>query len=166
MPTGIEWTDETWNPVPDFPKYAVNGLGWVRGPSGKTLKPQYKDSGHAYVMTGPRHARKNLSVHRSVWQSFRGSIPAALEVRHLNGHPWDNRLVNLALGDRYEQRADDRRNEVIRRPPDLELNETKVAAILLAKGEASSRFVGDLFGVSHTTIQKIWRGERWAIVLR
>ena len=42
MPTTIEWTDETWNPVPSDPQYAVNVLGWIRGPSGRILKSQYK----------------------------------------------------------------------------------------------------------------------------
>lgn len=164
MPTNIEWTE--WNPVPDFPGYSVNTLGKVRGPSGKTLILQYKDSGHAYVTTGPRHARKNISIHRAVWQVFGGPIPDGLEVRHLNGDQSDNRFVNFALGDRYDQRADDRLNGVVRRPAGLILDETKVSAIMQAKGQAPSRFVGDLFGVSHTTIQKIWRGERWQIIPR
>jgi len=161
MPTGIEWT-----PVPSTPQYSVNELGWIKGASGRVVKPQYKDSGHAYITVGPRDARKNLSIHQAVWEAFHGPIPVGLEIRHLNGKPRDNRLVNLALGDRFDQRADDRRNGVVRRPANLVLTEHKVGAILDAKGQASSRFIGELFGVSHTTIQKIWRGERWQSVPR
>lgn len=157
----MQWTD-----VPHWTGFAVTKDGRIKGPSGRTLKRLYKGSGHPYVTTGPRTCRRNLHVHLAVLNAFRGPRPIGMEGRHLNGDPADCRLSNLAWGDRYEQREDDRRSGVVRRPADLVLDESKVVGILQLKGFVSSRFVGGLFGVSHTTIQKIWRGERWQTVPR
>ncbi len=164
MPTKIEWFDEIWRKVPNYPQYKVNAFGAIIGPSGKLLQNQYKDSGHAYITVGSRSSRKNLHIHHAVLTAFRGEKPEGMEARHLNGNASDNRLSNLAWGTRHEQRDDDKRNQVIRRPKDLTLNTESVIAIRQLCGSASSRFVGELFGVSHTTILKIWRGERWLIL--
>lgn len=48
-----------------------------------------------------------IHIHRLVLLSFIGPCPPGLEYRHLNGKPWDNRLVNLKWGTPQEQ-ADDR----------------------------------------------------------
>ncbi len=164
MPTKIECMDMVWRSVPKYPQYRVDVFGSIIGPSGKLLQYQYKGSGHAYITVGPRHSRKNLYVHHAVLTAFRGKKPQRMEARHLNGNASDNRLTNLAWGTRYEQRDDDKRNQVIRRPKNLTLNTESVITIRQLYGSASSRFVGELFGVSHTTIQKIWREERWQIL--
>ena len=161
--TAISWAEQTWTwrLVEGHPGYMVNADGKVRGPSGKVLRPSQKASGHAFVTTGPRGHRRNLMVHQAVLTAFAGPCPVGMEGRHLNGHPGDNRASNLRWGTRVEQREDDRRNGVIRRPNDLVLDDTKARAIRDAQGHASSRSVGRAYGISHTTVQKIWRGERW-----
>ncbi len=164
MPTDIEWSDEIWRKIPNYPQYKVNASGVIIGPSGKLLQYQYKSSGHPYITVGPRSSRKNLHVHHAVLTAFRGDRPEHMEARHLNGNPSDNQLSNLAWGTRFEQREDDRRNQVIRRPKDLTLTSADVRAIRRLQCVSSSRSVGHLFRVSHTTILKIWRGERWLIL--
>lgn len=170
--TGIAWTDATWNPVispdgewaqiPGFPAYCVNRDGVVRSTQAQTprvLSQIRSASGHLYVFLyrfGRQHKR---FVHRLVLQAWAGPCPEGHEARHLNGVPTDNRLANLAWGTRSEQRDDDRRNGVIRRPADTTLSESEVREI--REDPRSSREVARAYGVSHTTVQKIRRGERW-----
>lgn len=154
--TKIQWTEAI-----GFPGYSVSSVGEVKGPTGRILRPLRKKSGHLYVTTGPRVSRRNLMVHVAVLTAFVGPRPLGEESRHLDGNPSNNSKENLAWGDRYAQRADDVRNGVVRRPAGLVLDETKVAEIRSLAG--SSRSIAARFGVSHTTVQKIQRGERWRI---
>ena len=41
--------------------------------------------------------QKRYYVHRFVWESFNGEIPAGLEIDHINNDGCDNRLSNLQL---------------------------------------------------------------------
>ena len=168
--TAISWAQRTWNlpyahdtfhPVLGHPGYTVNIAGKIRGPSLRVLKPQRKASGHLYVTTGPRGSRRTLMVHRAVLQMVYGDPPDGMEGRHLDGDPVNNHFSNLRWGTRVEQREDDRRNGVVRLPEHLTLDQVKANAIRERHGHASSRQVAIAFGVSHTTVQKIWRGQRW-----
>jgi hypothetical protein len=116
----IQWTDSTWNPVPGFKGYWIFRDGRIQGPRRKILKPLKKPTGHLYVVTGPRNARRNLMVHRAILLAFRG-VP--------------------------------RKGQ-----------EARPRAILRLRGHSSSRIVANEFGVSHSVVQRIWRGEIWANV--
>lgn len=159
--TAIKWTA-----VPGWPGFHVSLDGAIRGPSGRSLSPMVSDSGHLYVLYRRDGVQKKLYVHRAVLMTYLGPCPPGMEGRHLDGNPANCCLFNLDWGTRREQRQDDRRNGVVRRPKDLTLNGTSVGVILRAKGKTSARVIGRCYGVSHTTILKIWRGERWQLIPR
>ncbi len=145
-----------WVCVPGWDGFTVTRTGRIRGPSGRALSPMKNPGGHLYVTRGK--ASHKLYVHRAVLLAFIGPPPAGMETRHLNGDPTDNRLGNLAWGTRFDQRADDRRNGVDRTHARV-LTMKQAAAIRRSK--ATSRVAAEQHGVSHTTIQKIRRGERY-----
>lgn len=49
---------------------------------------------------------KDFTIHSLVAEAFLGKKPDGLEIRHLNGIPWDNTVQNLAYGTPKENRAD------------------------------------------------------------
>jgi hypothetical protein len=181
MATKIEWTrgddgmpGETWNPVPTHSGYSVNRLGQIRGPRG-VLQPMRTKSGHLYVLTPlPRRPRK-LFVHRAVLLTFAGMPGGNQEARHLDGNPANNRWTpggteeeiraaggNLIWGTRLENMHDkvlhgtERHGE---EKPGARLTDAQVLAI--RTDSRPSRSVGADYGVSHTAILRIRRGERW-----
>jgi len=48
----------------------------------------------AYCLNG---LKKNIRVHRAVWEAFNGPVPQGLEINHKNCVRDDNRLENLEL---------------------------------------------------------------------
>lgn len=117
---------ETWKPVYGFEGfYEVSDHGRIRSLDrvvqrsphpqtihGRVLKGSTAKSGHIQVRLKNAGKGKSNYVHRIVYEAFIGPIPKGLEVRHMNGIPGDNRLVNLRIGTRREQRLDDIRNGV------------------------------------------------------
>ena len=151
-----------WRQIPRFPDYWATADGRIRGPQGKEMKQMQNPSGHLYVLCNRGIGKQHkLFVHRAILLAFVGEPTEDQEARHLNGNPIDNRLENLAWGNRYQQRADDRRNGVTRGRPQ-KLSRDLASEIHGFRGCLSSREVAAIMGVSHTTILKIWRGMIWA----
>jgi hypothetical protein len=155
--------DETWNPVPTHPGYSASIFGDVRGPRGKNLKPMRTKSGHLYVLTPrPRNPRK-LFVHRAVLLAHVGPPPSPeQEGRHGDGNPENNAIANLCWGTRLENMQDKARHGTEphgEAKPGARLTAADIPAIRSDKRAA--RTVGAEYGVSHTAILRIRRGERW-----
>ena len=155
--TAIEWAN-----VPGWSDVKCTRDGQIMGPSGIVLK-HYIDpkTGHRHVLI----RNKKLRVHHAVLLTYIGPRPAppAHLVRHLNDDPSDNRDVNLAWGTSLDNANDQRRNRGYtcgEQRSNHRLTTADVAAIRL--DQRASRVVGAEYGVSHTAIQRIRRGERWA----
>lgn len=116
---------EEWRPIRGFEGlYDVSNRGEVRSlprevqgtrkytTKGGPLKGSTHKSGHISVSLSIGGVRKREYIHRLVYQEFVGEIPDGMEIRHLNGVPSDNRLENLRIGTRTDQRNDDIRNGV------------------------------------------------------
>jgi hypothetical protein len=157
--SSIEWTD-----VPTHAGYSVNDAGQIRGPSGRVLRPMRTSSGHLYVLTPlPRRPRK-LFVHRAVLLALVGPpLDSDDEGRHLDGNPENNAVNNLAWGNRLQNAADRQahgRYATGANHAAAVLSERLAREIRTASG--SSRAVAIQYGVSHTTVLKIRRRQRWA----
>ncbi|MDO8391036.1 MAG: HNH endonuclease [Actinomycetota bacterium] len=155
--TGIEWTDATWNPVSTWPGVHASPDGRVRGPSGKQLEPYVSRTGHRYFLI----RRKKLWLHHAVLLAFVGPRPEGGIGRHLNDDPADNRVENLAWGTLSDNAQDALRNGGRATGPASTSPLAVEDVQLIRQSPASSRELALYLGVSHTTVQKIRRNERW-----
>lgn len=102
-----------WRTVEGFADcYEVSDAGEVRTCISHTKLYQFPQRGWPRVYLWYEGKRKAMYVHRLVAIAFIGPCPEGQQCRHLNGIRSDNRAINLAWGDGFDQRADDRRNGV------------------------------------------------------
>ena len=88
-------------------RYEVSTAGRVRNArTGRVLAHRQDRDGYRTVVLCNKEKRVTRAVHRLVLEAFTGPCPAGLEVRHLNGLAWDNRLENLAYGTHGSNIAD------------------------------------------------------------
>lgn len=153
---GDTWTT-AWMPVPGWPCWASEA-GQIQGPSGQILKPYVGESGHLHVLI--RH--KKLRVHHAVLMAFGFRRPEGMECRHLDGNPANNNLNNLAWGTRLENARDKARHGTERHGEDKVGHRLTAEQVLaIRRDPRASRKVGADYGVSHTAVLRIRRGERW-----
>jgi hypothetical protein len=124
-------------------------------------------SGHLTVQLGngeKKEERANAKIHALVMLAFVGPYPEGLEIRHLNGIPGDNCLVNLEYANRSRNRLDIKWHgkSAIHRltPRDVlgirrRLGPQTGNALAWGRGAALARE----YGVSPGTISDIWRGR-------
>ena len=138
--------------------------GDIRGPR-KILRPMRTKSGHLYVLTPlPRRPRK-LFVHRAVMLAFIGPPPSAdHEVRHLDGNPEHNALTNLRWGTRLENSHDKTLHGTEPHGEGKQPHVDQGEVLVIRDEPRASRIVGAEYGVSHTAVLRIRRGERWRAV--
>lgn len=146
-----------WCPVPGWPCWASSD-GQVRGPSGKVLKPFVATSGHLHVLV----RRRKLRVHHAVLLAFGQPRPVGAVCRHLDDNPANNCVTNLCWGTYLENAADAAANGRVRHgeaKPGHRL--TNAQALQIRRDMRASRAVGADYGVSHTAVLRIRRGDRW-----
>jgi hypothetical protein len=154
---------EVTRPVPGWAGYRVTSDGRLLGPSGAPVRWQRQSSGHLVYTTGGRRLR----VAHAVLTAWGQPRPEGALARHLNDDPSDNRLSNLAWGSYADNMADSlangrRRTGEAASPTGLS---AEAVACIFTDGR-SSRVLAAEHGVSHTTVLKIKRGQRWGVVTR
>jgi len=118
---------EVWKKVSSAPHVEVSNKGRARTLDRIVLRSSSPQKIHGQMLKGSVHESGHISIslkggigkdrdylHRLIYEEFIGEIPDGQEVRHWNGNPADNRLENLLIGTRSDQRYDDVRNGVHR----------------------------------------------------
>jgi hypothetical protein len=75
---------------------------------GKVIRTRmYDNYGHLAVGLSTQNRNKRTwSVHQLVLLAFVGKCPTGLEIRHIDGQAWNNRLDNLVYGTHTENEHD------------------------------------------------------------
>lgn len=165
---------EKWLSVADYAGYEISDLGRVRSwrcpgknrfsrrrkPYIRKLIPNDPKGGYLAVMLCPGGKRKKKlkQVHVLVLEAFVGARPEGWETRHLDGDVINNRLSNLAWGDRPSQLEDQRRHGTLGR------RLTRSRAEEIRRRSAAGTSDDDLaleFNVGFATIVRIRRGRMW-----
>lgn len=158
-----EQAELEWRAVPTHPRYFVNAAGQIRGPRGHVMRPMSGIYGHLYVLVPPPRRPRKLFVHRAVLFAFIGPPPTpAHETRHLDGDPSNNTLANLQWGTHTENMRDKALHGTeLHSEAKADARLTTAQARSIRLDSRSSRVVGKEYGVSHTAVLRIRRGDRW-----
>lgn len=165
--TKMEWTDYSWRIIKENSTYLISSCGDVFSlKTNRMLHPMASKSGHLYVFLYNGHGKsRKMWIHRLVLEAFVGACPMGCECRHLDGNPLNNNFANLCWGTRKENIDDKIRHGRMPMPHqarDTKLVPEDIGEIRnLFQNGWSSRRIAIAFSTSHTTIQKIIRGERW-----
>lgn len=106
-----------WSPIPNYEaRYEASTLGEIRAifPWRKLANPRIiKPFRGKYFQLWLSPQREAGTYRRDFWQvhvlialTFLGSRPEGLEIRHLDGNNFNNRLDNLAYGTHSENQLD------------------------------------------------------------
>lgn len=115
-------TNEIWKDVPGYEGlYQISHSGQIKRLGGvvnrkngtnitvheKYLIPQaHSKYGHLRIALWKDGCAKFFGIHNLVMLTFVGECPKGMEIRHLNGNPYDNNISNLQYGTRSENMID------------------------------------------------------------
>ena len=100
MSDPVDYTNEVWKTIEEFPDYAVSSLARIRRITnprtpGGIRKQKINQSGYWEVTLKRGEIRKRRQVHRLLALSFLPVEPGRNEINHKNGIRHDNRLENI-----------------------------------------------------------------------
>lgn len=73
-----------------------------------STKPNKHRGYPEFCVVGLDGKQRTMSVHQEIMRAFVGPLPQGNQVRHLDGNPLNNSLINLAYGTPKENAADRR----------------------------------------------------------
>lgn len=142
---------------------------------GKPLYPprvigcQARHPKHNYMVVGLKinGKRHQIRLHRAIWLFVHKSIPAGLELDHINGSRTDNRIDNLRLVTSKENKANAMRlgtSATRERNAQAKLTSAKAEQIktMLADGSQTQAEIAKLFSVSRQAISSIKAHRTWS----
>lgn len=162
--------------------YEVSNDGFVRrtgtdrlGRSRNTVLKTANRNGYAGVTLSVNNQTRTFSVHRLMWEAFKGPIPHGLQINHINGDKMDNRLANLELCTPQENHLHMRhilkRKQVVPKPrfgSQHKLSKLTEADVIEMrdrhkKGQSGAALARE-YGLNKSTACRILRGEAWTHV--
>ena len=164
MKNKIGWCD--MKEIENYPEYYIGKNGSVYSTkSSKYLKPIKKNTGYLYVFLYNHGSMKKRYIHLLVLNAFKGRKPEGYESRHLDGNNQNNHINNLEWGTKKQNINDKWEHGTMPIPHESKFTKLKPEDIpkirALHRVGCPYRIIGELFGTSKTTIQKIINGQRW-----
>ena len=142
--------------IPEFPAFEISECGEIRNIETSRSHPVRLNAG--YYRTTIRN--KTCYVHALVMQAHIGPRPTGAVVRHLDGNPLNNSVLNLVYGTYTQNRHDMIQHGTY----DRKLNPRKVRIIRgLAKIGFTQKRISEIFNVHNSLICKILKGAKWQI---
>lgn len=151
------------HPVHDI---LVSDCGKVFTLSMSEKKCSKRSDGYLVTSTGGR-GYPIRRVHHLVLETFVGFRLDGTETRHLNGIPADNRLSNLAWGNRIEQISDQKKHGTFVKPSPRKGRDNPgyrgvfdglnmaLAISQYNRGGLSQRLISKMYGVSRTHMRRL-----------
>ena len=169
----MSMAEERWLPIPGYEGlYLVSDHGRVKQvSSGRVLKPYKTGRGHLviYMVDPVRGKGSPLSLARLALSTFVRKPMGREFAIHLNGDRADNTLENLEWGDRPQPRIAPGEGHWNAKLTEEQVREIRKLGLVEGRERPGSgngsRAVAARYGVSHVTVQRIWRGQIWTHVV-
>lgn len=89
---------EIFRPIPGFPSYEASNKGRVRKIGRETCIAASPIAGKRYLAVAltENGVTRMEYLHRAVWSSVHGPIPAGMVIHHVSGCAYDNKIKNLS----------------------------------------------------------------------
>ena len=99
---------EKWGVHNEFPNYSISSWGRILNKYGKEIKHlvQNKDLSVVVDLYNGKGVKHRRNVGKIVCEVFKGKCPDKLEVRHLDGNPFNNNIQNLEFGTSKQNSED------------------------------------------------------------
>lgn len=160
---------EEWKDVVGFENYfMVSNYGSIYSKrTDKILKPTITATGYLTICTkigGRLGINITKRVHRLVAEAFIPAIKDKIYVNHIDGDKKNNYYKNLewVTASENSQHAHDNGMIATARGTDSVISKlTESQVKYIRKSKETDRALGKLFGVSHSTISRCRRGERY-----
>ncbi len=184
-----EFWDEIWKPVffhgiSQSDKYEISNYGrlrrWIEKKNDWVIQKPSNVNGYAYFSFRTEESvldrkRVTKSLHRLVAEEFLDKPSEEHDnVVHIDFNKWNNHIKNLVWTTRKEMFAHSRKSPrtaaaIERRKGEItnsKLTETEVMRLKkkLKRGKTPLYKIAKEFGITHTQLNRIRRGENWAHV--
>lgn len=133
-----------------------------RKPKMLKLCPRWKNKGSRQKHLRVNINRKYLTIHRLVYETFKGEIPEGQMVRHLDDNEFNNRPENLALGTHKDNVQDCIRNGNYKG----KITQAQAREIILLAVHFKGVEIAEFYEVHPKTIYAILSGRTWKHVDR
>lgn len=145
-----------------FPNYSVTDDGIViNNKTGKILTPVPRN-GYLQIRLSRDKKTKCISLHRLIYQSFKGKIKDGYHINHTNGIRGDNRLTNL---EEVTPEENNKKMLFLRRGIEVNTNKITESQVMeIRKKKAAGVRTLDLmkeYKLSRSTITRIAKGKIW-----
>jgi hypothetical protein len=162
----MEWRKFTYL----YRAFEVSACGKVRNEHGRLIKGSLHQDGFRVINVrlydnSNNIFNKKLLIHRMVAKCWIENEDLKPYVIHLNGDFEDNNAKNLAWATADEKIAHQKRCGKL--PEGRKLTQMSVVKIkkMLSEKQSTVEAIAQKFGVSHTQIHRIKRGENWSDVI-
>ena len=160
---------EIWKTLPGHPSYEVSDQGRIKSLRDRSsflagIRSASVPDADGYEIASIEC--KQYKVHRLVLLAFVGPCPVGMQCAHLNGIPWDNRLINLKWVSMEENQGHrvahgtDIRGE---KNGFSKLSNGKVRMIraMWASGCYRQREIAEVFSINQTAVSGIVLRKSW-----
>lgn len=152
--------------VVGFEKYMAYEDGRIVGAFGRVLRPCEGHGGYGRVCLSKGHTRKWMYIHRLVCTAFVENPLSKPEINHKDGNKFNNHYENLERVTRSENNIHAFRTGLkhgIKGESHIghKVTGREVQEIRKMRGVYTQRRLGELYGLAHSQIGKIQRGENW-----
>ena len=160
--------DEIWGMFPTDHRYEISSLGRIRNfNTKKILKPSSSGSGYLLFTRYLDDVFTGMYVHHAVASAFIGERPDGLQVSHLDGDKFNNKLCNLT----YETSKENINRKIKHgthptgfKNSQAKLTEDDVIKLreYYEKNDISFSKLGEIFGVSGSSAHRAVRKISWS----